>query len=52
LILPWYDSKVERYGGYRWEEWKIEIPEREKVKGEASQHFPLQLRSQKVSTRS
>jgi hypothetical protein len=27
---------VERDGGYRWEEWKIEIPEREKVKGGGS----------------
>jgi len=43
---------VERAGGYRWEEWKIEIHAREKVKGEVPQHLPLQLRSQKVSTRS
>jgi len=43
---------VERVGGYRWEEWKIEyLQERGKVKGEAPHHLPLQLRSQKVLTR-
>jgi hypothetical protein len=34
---------VERARGYRWEGWKIEIPAREKVKGEVPQHLPLQL---------
>jgi len=52
LNPPRYDSKVERVGRYRWEEWKIEIPAREKVKGEGPQHLPLQLWSQKVLTRS
>jgi hypothetical protein len=45
LKPPRYNSKVERVGGYRWEQWKIKIPAREKVKGEAPQQLPLQLRS-------
>jgi hypothetical protein len=43
---------VEKACGYKWEEWKIEIHARKKVKGEVPQHLPLQLWSQKVSIRS
>ncbi len=32
---------------HRWEEWKIEIPKKKKVKGEVPQHPPLQFDHQK-----
>jgi len=43
---------VEKAIGQSWEEWKIEIFVKEKVKGKGPQLLPLQLQSQKVSTRS
>jgi hypothetical protein len=43
--------KVERVGAYNREDWRIETLARKKTKG-GPQHLPLQLQSQKVSTRS
>jgi len=44
--------RVERASACNWEDWRIETLARKKAKGQGPQHLPLQLQSQKVSTRS